>query len=204
MLAVQPATSHSSLACRRVAGDRAPRSPLSGKRARRAGRPAQSSALASCFSPEFVARGRDLILAGRSGRGKKDSAIAIAYKAIQHGFDARSATAVALIDDLSSASREGRFRAAVQTSFRPTVLVCDEFGYLVDGPDAANVLCHVVNACCIKRRSLLPTADKPLRDWGAALCDHDLAEAIIDRRRVVALEGPSMRTRHLEGIDHER
>ena len=52
------------------------------------------------------------------------------------------------------------------------------------------------------------TTNKPLEDWGAALHDYDLAEAVIDRvlerGRIVALEGPSMRTRHLQGIDYER
>ena len=52
------------------------------------------------------------------------------------------------------------------------------------------------------------TTNKPLKDWGAALHDYDLAEAVIDRvlerGRIVALEGPSMRTRHLQGIDYER
>ena len=143
-----------------------------------------------------------------SGRGKTHLATAIAYRAIQNGFDARFATAAALIDDLSRASREGRFRDALKAYLQPAVLVCDEVGYLSYGPDAANVLYHVVNARCVQRRGILFTTNKPLKDWGAALHDYDLAEAIIDRvlerGRIVTLEGPSMRTRHLEGIDYER
>ena len=77
------------------------------------------------------------------------------------------------------------------------------------GPDAANVLYHVVNARW--RPAALPAVHHQQaahRNWGAALHDYDLAEAIIDRvlerGRIVPLEGPSMRTRHLEGIDYER
>ena len=164
--------------------------------------------LGSCFGPEFVAEGRNLILTGRSGRGKTHLATAIAYKAIQNGFEALFCTAAALIDDLSRASHEGRFRTALKDYVQPAVLVVDEVGYLSYGPDAANVLFHVVNARCIQRRSMVFTTNKPLKDWGAALHDYDLAEAVIDRvlerGRIVALEGPSMRTRHLEGIDYER
>lgn len=164
--------------------------------------------LGSCFSQEFVAQGRNLILTGRSGRGKTHLATAIAYKAIQNGFDALFASAAALIDELSCASREGRFVEALKAYVRPGVLVVDELGYLSYGPDAANVLFHVVNARCLQRRSLLFTTNKPLKDWGAALHDYDLAEAILDRvlerGRIIALEGPSMRTRHLKGIDYER
>ncbi len=164
--------------------------------------------LGSCFAPDFVTEGRNLILTGRSGRGKTHLATAIAYKAIQNGFDALFRTAAALIDDLSRASREGRFREALKACVQPAVLVVDEVGYLSYGPDAANVLFHVVNARCLQRRSLVFTTNKPLKEWGAALHDYDLAEAVIDRvlerGRIVALEGPSMRTRHLQGIDYER
>ncbi len=164
--------------------------------------------LGSCFGPEFVADGRNLILTGRSGRGKTHLATAIAYRAIQNGYDALVSTAAALIDDLSRASHEGRFLAALKAYVQPAVLAIDEGGYLSYGPDAANVLYHVVNARCVQQRCLLFTTNKPLKDWGAALHDYDLAEAIIDRvlerGRIVPLEGPSMRTRHLEGIDYER
>ena len=164
--------------------------------------------LGSCFGPEFVSQGRNLILTGRSGRGKTHLATAIAYRAIQNGFDALFATAAALIDDLSRASQQGRFQDALKAYLQPAVLVCDEVGYLSYGPDAANVLYHVVNARCVQRRCILFTTNKPLKDWGAALHDYDLAEAIIDRvlerGRILTLEGPSMRTRHLEGIDYER
>ena len=81
--------------------------------------------LGSCFGPEFVAAGRNLILTGRSGRGKTHLATAIAYKAIQNGFDALFAPAAALIEDLSCASHEGRLRTALKAYVQPSVLVID-------------------------------------------------------------------------------
>ena len=59
----------------------------------------------SCFSPEFVVQGRNLILTGRSGRGKTHMATAIAYKTIQNGYGVLFVSAATLIDDLSFASR---------------------------------------------------------------------------------------------------
>ena len=48
------------------------------------------------------------------------------------------------------------------------------------------------------------TTNKPLERWGRVLHDPDLAEAILDRilerGRIVTLEGPSMRTRHLDPV----
>jgi len=157
--------------------------------------------LGSYLSPDFVTEGRCLILRGETGRGKTHLAIAIAYRAIQNGFDALFTTAAALIDDLSRASREGRMREALVTYTQPDVLVCDEVGYLTYGTDAANVLFHVVNERHLRHRSMIFTTNKPTSRWGAVLHDPDLAQAIVDRilerGRVVALDGPSGRTRHL-------
>jgi DNA replication protein DnaC len=159
--------------------------------------------IGSLLAPDFVTEGRSVILEGKPGRGKTHLAIAIAYRAMQNGFDALFTTAAELIDDLSAASRDGRMREALATYVRPHVLVVDEVGYLAYGDDAANVLYHVVNDRHIKRRAMLFTTNKNPKRWGAALHDDDLAEAIVDRilerGRLLRLDGPSVRTMHLPG-----
>ncbi|MFZ6004642.1 MAG: IS21-like element helper ATPase IstB, partial [Actinomycetota bacterium] len=162
------------------------------------------SLLGTALSPDFVTAGNNLVLRGKSGRGKTHLAVAIAYRAIQNGFDAYFVTAAALIDDLSRASRAGRLAEAIQRYTHPHVLVIDEVGYLTYGTDAANVLFHVVNDRHLRRRSMIFTTNKPLSAWGRVLHDEDLAAAIVDRvlerGRLIELDGPSMRTRHL-GLD---
>lgn len=156
--------------------------------------------LGSCLSPDFVTEGNSLILFGKTGRGKTHLAISIAYRAIQNGFDSIFTTAAELIDDLSSASREGRMRDAVAFYTRPDVLVCDEVGYLTYGTDAANVLFHIVNARYLKKRSMIFTTNKAPKTWGRVLHDEDLGAAIVDRilhrGRLLTLDGPSVRTKH--------
>ena len=160
--------------------------------------------IGSYLSPDFVTEGRCLILSGKSGRGKTHLAVAIAYRAIQNGFEALCTSAAALIEDLSVASREGRFRVALAEYVRPHVLLVDEVGYLACGDDAANLLFHVVNERHLKHRSMIFTTNKSLDSWGGVLHDDDLAAAIVDRvlerGRHLKLDGPSMRTRHL-GLD---
>ena len=101
--------------------------------------------LGSALAPDFVTEGRSLIFAGKPGRGKTHLAVAVAYRAIQNGFDAFFTTAATLIDDLSAAFRAGHLADALQTYTHPSVLVVDEVGYLTYGTDAANMLFHVVN-----------------------------------------------------------
>lgn len=157
--------------------------------------------LGSYLGPEFVSEGRNLITYGPSGTGKSHVAVAIAYRAIQNGSDARFVTAAHLLDELSSASRDGQLRAALTEDTHPGVLVVDEVGYLSLGTDAANVLFQVVNDRHLHRRPMVFTTNKPIEEWGRVLHDADLAEAILDRvleqGRVLHFKGPSYRTRHL-------
>jgi len=160
--------------------------------------------IGSYLSADFVTEGRSLILHGKPGRGKTHLAVAIAYRAIQNGFEALFVTAAALIEELSVASRQGRLREALAGYTHPHVLVVDEVGYLAYGDDAANVLYHVVNERHLKRRPMIFTTNKSLDTWGQVLHDKDLAAAIVDRilerGRVLKLDGPSIRTKHL-GLD---
>jgi DNA replication protein DnaC len=157
--------------------------------------------LGSALSPDFVTEGRSLILSGKPGRGKTHLAVAIAYRAIQNGFDARFTTAAALIDDLSAAFREGRLAATLTAYTQPAVLIVDEVGYLTYGTDAANMLFHVVNERHRRHRSMIFTTNKSVNAWGSVLHDDDLALAIVDRvlerGRLLILDGPSYRTKHL-------
>jgi len=157
--------------------------------------------IGSLLTPDFVTEGHAVIFEGKPGRGKTHLAIAIAYRAMQNGFDALFTTAAELIDELSAAGREGRMREALARFIRPHVLVVDEVGYLGYGDDAANVLYHVVNDRHIRRRSMIFTTNKAPNAWGAVLHDDDLAEAIVDRilerGRLLRLDGPSVRTKHL-------
>ena len=161
--------------------------------------------LGSLLTPDFVTEGHSVILEGKPGRGKTHLAIAIAYRAMQHGFDALFVTAAQLIEDLSAAGRDGNLRDRLVLYTHPQVLVIDEVGYLTYGDDAANVLFHVVNERHLKRRAMVFTTNKHPKHWGQVLHDDDLAHAIVDRilerGRYLLLDGPSARTRHLPPDD---
>src|SRR5215469_13955927 len=159
------------------------------------------SLLGSYLGPDFVTEGRSLILYGKAGRGKTHLAVALGYRAIQNGFETLCTTAAKLIEDLSNASKQGRLHESLPTYTHPHVLVVEEVGYLTYGPDAANVLFHVVNDRHLRKRPMIFTTNKPLNEWGRVLHDEDLAAAILDRvlerGRFIRLDGPSGRTRHL-------
>ena len=159
------------------------------------------TAMGTLLAPDFVTEGGSLILWGKPGRGKTHLAVAVAYRAIQNGFEARFVNAADLIDELSAASQERDLRNALAPYIKPHVLVVDEVGYLSYGTDAANVLFHVVNERHIRKRAMVFTTNKNPKRWGHVLHDEDLGEAIVDRilhrGRLLHLDGPSVRTKHL-------
>ena len=63
------------------------------------------------------------------------------------------------------------------------------------------MLFHVVNERHRRKRAMIFTTNKSLKAWGQVLHDEDLAQAIIDRvlerGRLVRLDGPSLRTLHV-------
>src|SRR5258707_808674 len=160
----------------------------------------RQSLLGSYFAMDFVTEGRSLILYGKTGRGKTHLAIAIGYRAIQNGFETLFTTAAELIEDLSNASKKGCLRESLATYTRPHVLVIDEVGYLTYGPDAANVLFHVVNDRHLRKRPMIFTTNKPMNDWGKVLHDEDMAAAtlhwVLEWRGLIYLHRPSGGTRH--------
>jgi DNA replication protein DnaC len=162
----------------------------------------RQSMLGSYLSPDFVTDGRCAIFSGKPGRGKTHLAIAIAYRAIQNGFDALFVSCAALIETLSRASASGELNRALAEYAHPHVLVVDEVGYLSYGPDAANVLFHLVSERHLRRRSMIFTTNKSPKSWGRVLHDPDLADAIVDRilerGRHIRMDGPSVRTNHLD------
>ena len=159
----------------------------------------------SLLSPDFITQGQSVIFEGKPGRGKTHLAIAIAYRAIQNGFDALFTSAAELIEDLSEASRKGKLREALVHYRKPHLLVVDEVGYLTYGADAANVLYNVVNERHTRHKAMVFTTNKSPKSWGSVLHDDDLADAIVDRvlerGRLLRLDGPSVRTKHLPQDD---
>jgi len=79
----------------------------------------------------------------------------------------------------------------------PTLLICDELGYLSLDQQTSNLFYQVISTRHAERRSTVITTNTPFSDWGNILFNTTIAAAIADRlvenSEIYLLGGPSVR-----------
>jgi DNA replication protein DnaC len=128
----------------------------------------------------FAHDASNVIFLGPPGVGKTHLSVGLAMEALRAGMSAYFITAHDLIDDLSTAAREGRLSKRWQVYLRPKVLIIDEMGYLPMGELGGKLFFQLVSAR-YERGSLLLTSNKSYGDWGGVFADPVIASAILDR-----------------------
>jgi DNA replication protein DnaC len=140
----------------------------------------------------------NVIFLGPPGVGKTHLSVGLALEAMRAGMGAYFITAHDLIDDLSSAAREGRLSKRWQVYLRPKVLIIDEMGYLPMGEMGGTLFFQLVSAR-YERSSIILTSNKSYGDWGGVFADPVIATAILDRllhhSTTINIRGESYRLR---------
>jgi len=79
----------------------------------------------------------------------------------------------------------------------PTLLVCDELGYLALDQPTSNLFYQVISTRHSHKRSTIITTNTPFSDWGNILFNTTIATAIADRlvenSEIFLLGGDSLR-----------
>ena len=148
------------------------------------------------LSLSFVPRAEDLVLYGRTGRGKTHMAVALGMRAVAGGTPVRFWQTASLVLALGKAKREGTLDALLADVARARLLILDEFGYVPFDVDGARLLYQVISDS-YERRSVVFTTNVEFSRWGTVFADDKLAAAIVDRvvhhGRLVEFGGPSHR-----------
>ena len=95
-------------------------------------------ALERILSLDFLERGENVILVGAQGVGKTMLAKNIAHQAVLAGHSALFMTAADLLLDLNGQETARALERRLRHYTRPSLLVCDEVGYLAYDERAAN------------------------------------------------------------------
>ena len=102
-------------------------------------------ALERILTLDFLARGENVILVGAQGLGKTMLAKNIAHQAILAGHSALFTTAADLLLNLNGQETARALERRLRHYTRPSLLVCDELGYLAYDARAADLLFQLVS-----------------------------------------------------------
>ncbi len=141
------------------------------------------------------------------GLGKTHLSIALGRTACSSGHSVLFTTAIHMIQTLSAATAvgAGELQHVMQRYLKPSLLICDEVGYLPIDKLGADLLFQVVSHR-YERGSIIVTTNRPFKRWAQIFNnDSTLTSALLDRllhhAEVCVIEGPSFRGKDLVEAD---
>jgi DNA replication protein DnaC len=160
----------------------------------------QKGKILNLVSLDFIQQNKDVILIGNPGVGKTFLAKCIAYAATQANIKTFFTTTMNLINHLNTAEADHSLLRKLQYYESPTLLVCDEIGYLPLGAQGSNLFFQVISQRHQKRSTII-TTNLPFAEWGKIFDSTTVATAIADRlvynSEIIILEGSSYRKRNM-------
>lgn len=149
------------------------------------------------FSLSFLKDKASVIFVGGVGLGKSHLAVALGHAACLQGHSVLFTTAVEAINTLSAAQAQCRLKAELKKFLSPTILVCDELGYLPIDKAGADLLFQIISGRYEKGSTVI-TTNQSYKHWGRIFNnDTTITSAVLDRllhhAETVVLEGKSYR-----------
>lgn len=145
---------------------------------------------------DFIEAKKDLIFIGNPGTGKTRLAKTIAYHACLKKRRVLFTTAINMINHLIAAEVDHSLLKKLKYYQLPSLLVCDELGFLALDERSSNLFFQVLSARH-GRVSTIVTTNMPFARWGEIFQSTVIAQAIADRlvenSEIVIMEGPSYR-----------
>lgn len=164
----------------------------------RAPRGLDKSVMAKLATGAWLKEHLNCLITGPAGVGKSFLACALAHQACREGLTVRYLRLPRLLNDLTVARGDGRYRKLLAQLARTDVIVLDDFGLAALAEENRRDLLEILEDR-YQRRSTIVTSQFPVERWHELINDPTLADAILDRlvhhAYRLALKGESMRKR---------
>jgi DNA replication protein DnaC len=149
---------------------------------------------------EFLHKGTSAIFLGNPGVGKTFLAKIIGWRACQANQRVLFTTAMDMLNHLLASQVDHSLVRKLRIYTDPTLLICDELGYLALDQQTSNLFYQVVSTRHSQQRSTLITTNTAFSEWGNILYNTTIATAIADRlvenSEIFLLGGDSLRKAH--------
>ena len=147
---------------------------------------------------DFVASGRNIILAGNPGTGKTHIATGLGLKACQQGYKVYFTTVHGLLTQLRESHAQRTLRLMELRFEKYDLVICDEFGYISFDKQGAELLFNHLSLRA-GRKSTIITTNLGFDRWEEIFGDAVLTAALVDRlthkAHLVNMNGESYRLR---------
>lgn len=149
------------------------------------------------FRLKFLEERANVIFLGGVGLGKTHLATALGYAACLQGKSVLFASAIDVINTLSSAQAANRLKSELKKYLAPSVLILDELGYLPIDKRGADLLFQIISLR-YEQGSIIVTSNRAFKHWPQIFNnDSILTSAILDRllhhAETILIEGKSYR-----------
>ncbi len=149
---------------------------------------------------DFLDQGTNVVLIGNPGVGKTYLARILGWRACQANRRVLFTTAMDMLNHLVASQADHSLVRRLKFYTDPTLLICDELGYLALDQQTSNLLYQVISARHSLRRSTIITTNMAFSEWGNILHNTTIATAIADRlvenSAIFLLGGESLRKGH--------
>jgi DNA replication protein DnaC len=147
---------------------------------------------------DFVASGRNIILAGNPGTGKTHIATGLGLKACLQGYKVYFTTVHGLLTQLRESHAQRTLRQMELRFEKYDLVICDEFGYISFDKQGAELLFNHLSLRA-GRKSTIITTNLGFDRWEEIFGDAVLTAALVDRlthkANLVNMNGESYRLR---------
>lgn len=132
------------------------------------------------LSLDWIDKGYNVCITGKTGSGKSFAASALGLAAIQNFYHVLYTKADLLVSDLSIASQDRRLKEVIEKYDKYDVLIIDDFGLMLRDEKEIRPLFELIDAR-ETRRSTIVISQVPFENWYDLIGDATYADAILDR-----------------------